>query len=110
MIALSTNWSEAWQMAGMSIGMVFVILLLIVAVLNIFTAIIKKTSAKAKDVKATYTTNKQDKAFAEASNEDKAAVAVALYLYFNDDHDHESGVVTINQNPKAWGRLLNPRN
>lgn len=109
MTLLSANWGEAWMMAGTSVLVVFTILLLVILVLFIFNVVAKKTAATAKDVKNTIQTNKQVKAFEDASEEDKAAVAVALYLYYNDDHDKESGILTINQAPSAWGKVLNPR-
>ncbi len=99
---------QTWELAGISVGVVFVILLALVLVLGIFTAVAKKTTAKVVEVKSDIVTNKQAKAFSEASEQDKAALAVAVYLYFNDDHDHESGVLTINNAPSHWGQVLNP--
>ena len=99
---------QTWELAGISVGVVFVILLALVLVLGIFTAVAKKTPAKVVEVKSDIVTNKQAKAFSEASEQDKAALAVAVYLYFNDDHDHESGVLTINNAPSHWGQVLNP--
>ncbi len=106
---LSANWAEAWMMAGMSVLVVFAILLLVILVLAIFNLVAKKTTATVREVKTNIKTDKQVKAFEEASEEDKAAVAVALYLYYNDDHDKESGILTINPAPSAWGKVLNPR-
>lgn len=100
---------QTWQLAGISVGVVFAILVALVLVLGIFTAVAKNTKAKVVEVKSDITTNKQAKAFAEASEQDKAALAVAVYLYFHDDHDHESGVLTINNAPSNWGKVLNPR-
>lgn len=99
---------ETWELAGISVGVVFGILVALVAVLSIFTAIAKNTQAKLVEVKSDISTNKQAKAFSEASEQDKAALAVAVYLYFHDDHDHESGVLTINNTPSNWGKVLNP--
>ena len=99
---------QTWELAGISVGVVFVILIALVLVLGIFTAVAKKTTAKVVEVKSDIVTNKQAKAFSEASEQDKAALAVAVYLYFNDDHDHESGVLTINNAPSHWGQVLNP--
>ena len=99
---------QTWELAGISVGVVFVILLALVLVLGIFTAVAKKTTAKVVEVESDIVTNKQAKAFSEASEQDKAALAVAVYLYFNDDHDHESGVLTINNAPSHWGQVLNP--
>ena len=109
MTLLSANWGEAWMMAGTSVLVVFTILLLVILVLFIFNVVAKSTAATAKDIKPTTQANKQVKTFEDASEDDKAAVAVALYLYYNDSHDKESGILTINQAPSAWGKVLNPR-
>ena len=101
--------AQTWELAGISVGVVFSILIALVAILGIFTIVAKKTKAKVVEVKSDINTSKQAKAFSEASEQDKAALAVAVYLYFNDDHDHESGVLTINNAPSNWGKVLNPR-
>ena len=100
---------QTWQLAGISVSVVFGILVALVLVLGVFTAVAKNTKAKVVEVKSDITTSKQAKAFSEASEQEKAALAVAVYLYFNDDHDHESGVLTINNTPSNWGKVLNPR-
>lgn len=101
---------ETWEIAGMSVAVVFAILVLLVLVLQVFTLVAKKTTAQVRTAKEDYTEKKQAKAFEEASELDKAAVATAVYLYFNDAHDNESGVLTIQQNPSAgWHATLNPR-
>ncbi len=100
---------QTWELAGISVGVVFAILVALVLVLGVFTAVAKNTKAKVVEVKSDINTSKQAKAFSEASDQDKAALAVAVYLYFNDDHDHESGVLTINNTPSNWGKVLNPR-
>ncbi len=105
--------SDTWQLAGISVGVVFAILVALVAVLGIFTVVAKKTKATASSVQNSIVSNiqasQQAKAVSGASEQDKAAIAMAVYLYFNDDHDHESGVLTIKNTPSAWGRVLNPR-
>jgi len=95
-------------MTGIGIGVVFAILVVLVLILQIFTLVAKKTTATVKDVKSDISTKMQAKAFEEASEQDKAAVAVALYLYYNDAHDHESGVLTHTYNFHHWRRELNP--
>ena len=96
-------------MAGISVLVVFSILLILVLILGIFTAIAKKTTAKAKAVKSTISSSLEAKSFEKASDEDKAAVATALYLYFNERDNRESRVLTIVPYPSAWGAQLNPR-
>ena len=96
-------------MAGISVLVVFSILLILVLILGIFTAIAKKTTAKVKAVKSTLDSSLEAKSFEKASDEDKAAVATALYLYFNERDNRESRVLTIVPYPSAWGATLNPR-
>ena len=96
-------------MAGISVLVVFSILLILVLILGIFTAVAKKTTAKAKAVKSTISSSLEAKSFEKASDEDKAAVAMALYLYFNERDNRESRILTIVPYPSAWGATLNPR-
>ena len=96
-------------MAGISVLVVFSILLILVLILGIFTAIAKKTTAKVKAVKSTLDSSLEAKSFEKASDEDKAAVAMALYLYFNERDNRESRILTIVPYPSAWGATLNPR-
>ncbi len=96
-------------MAGISVLVVFSILVILVAILNVFTIVAKKTTEKAKAVKSTIETIEQAKTFEKASEEDKAAVAMALYLYFQEKNNRENRVLTIVPYPSAWGATLNPR-
>lgn len=106
---LSISDPQIWLLAGISVLVVFTILLILVLILGIFTAIAKKTTAKVKTVKSTIETSLEAKSFEKASDEDKAAVAMALYLYFNERDNRESCVLTIVPYPSAWGATLNPR-
>ena len=49
---LSITDPQIWLLAGISILVVFSILLILVAILNVFTIIAKKTTAKVKTVKS----------------------------------------------------------
>ena len=106
---LSITDPQIWLLAGISVLVVFAILVILVLILSLFTAAAKKTSAKAKAVKTTIDTNREAKTFEKASDEDKAAVATALYLYFEERDNRESRVLTIVPYPSAWGPQLNPR-
>ena len=96
-------------MTGVGIGVVFIILLVLVLILQIFTLVARMTKAKVNEVKNDFSTKQQAKAFEQASEQDKAAVAVAICLYYNDAHDHESGVLTHTYNFHHWRRELNPQ-
>ena len=50
---LSITDPQIWLLAGISIAVVFAILIILVLILGIFTAVAKKTTAKAKAVKNT---------------------------------------------------------
>ena len=106
---LSISDPQIWLLAGISILVVFSILIILVLILGIFTAVAKKTTAKAKAVKTTIETSLEAKSFEKASDEDKAAVATALYLYFQEKNNRENRVLTIVPYPSAWGPQLNPR-
>ena len=109
MYFLSISDPQIWLLAGISVLVVFSILVILVAILNIFTIVAKKTTEKAKAVKTTIETSLEAKTFEKASDEDKAAVATALYLYFEEKNNRESRVLTIVPYPSAWGAQLNPR-
>ena len=106
---LSISDPQIWLLAGISVLVVFSILVILVAILNVFTVVAKKTTEKAKAVKSTIETIEQAKTFEKASEEDKAAVAMALYLYFQEKNNRENRVLTIVPYPSAWGATLNPR-
>ena len=111
---LSTDWGMAWGIAGISIGVVFAILILLVCVLYIFHFIAAGNEAKAaKAAKpkvltgAEFVKSKQS-SIATASELDKVAIATAVYLYMGGQHDDESGVLTIHHhNHTAWHAELN---
>ena len=101
---------ETWALAGISVAVVFSILVVLVFILNIFSfvatkAVLKKPATK-KDIKAEYN---NAKTLANASLDDKAAVAVALYLYEQDQMEQESGILTITHNDHSWSSQLNTR-
>ena len=102
-----TSWDDRWMLAGISVLTVFVILIILVFVLQIFSIIAEKANTSAP---------KQGKSTANAAitpnaaNDDiQAAIATAIYLYQNDCHDEESGILTIKQTGTSWGKVLNPR-
>lgn len=106
---LSISDPNIWLLAGMSILVVFAILLILVAILCIFTVIAKKTKAQATKVIEKKEADKQVKTL-EKSELDRAAVAMALHLYLQEKENRESRVLTIKQTPNsAWGSMLNPR-
>ena len=101
---------QTLQLAGISIAVVFVILVALVLVLGIFSLVATKAVAKkpvqTKDIKAEYN---NAKTLANASLDDKAAVAVALYLYEQEVMNQESGILTITHNDHSWSSQLNTR-
>ena len=106
MILLTTDWGQAWTMAGISVGVVFSILVLLVLVLFAFSYVAQ--DAKAKPAAAVVTAS--PKSAPKGSAADEAAVAMAVYLYMNGRHDEESDVLTIHVNEHSlWHEELNDR-
>ena len=106
MTLLSISDPQIWLLAGISVATVFAILLILVAILGIFSKVAQSTSGKA--TKQAVASN--PKPVASASEDDKAAVAMALYLYFEEMNNSESHKLTIVPTPNsAWGARLNPR-
>ena len=101
---------QTLQLAGISIVVVFAILVALVWILGIFSLVATKAVAKkpamAKNVKEEYN---NAKTLANASLEDKAAVALALYLYEQDEMNQESGILTITHHDHSWSSQLNTR-
>ena len=101
-------------MAGISVGVVFTILILLVGVLYIFSAVAKGTAAKGAAAAqpkvltgAEYVKSKQAD-IASASDAEQAAIATAVYLYLGNQHDEESGILTIHHTDHtAWHAELN---
>ncbi len=91
-----TSWGDRWALAGISVLTVFSILIILVLVLQIFSAIAKRGNPLAAAHKAVTST-------ASASEAEMAAVAMTLHLYYSDTHDVESGILTIDPNAtSAW--------
>jgi len=92
-------------MAGISVGVVFSILLVLVLVLTVFSLVV---GSEKKEKPATLAAAPQT--VAKSSDADEAAVATAVYLYLNGRHDEESGVLTIQVNRNSlWHKELNDR-
>ena len=111
---LSTDWGMAWAIAGISMGVVFAILVLLVLVLYIFSYVAAGKSEKAAEAAkpkvltgAEYVKSKQAR-IDDASELDRAAIAAAVYLYLGNQHDDESGILTIHHTEHtAWHAELN---
>lgn len=98
----------AWTIAGVSMGIVFSILLLLVLILSVFNWLAEGKAAPATAPAAAPAT--APAVACSASDTDEAAVATAVYLYLNGRHDEESGVLTIHVNEHSlWHEELNDR-
>ncbi len=108
MILLTTDWGQAWTMAGISVGVVFSILVLLVLVLAVFSLVAQ--GKKASPAGVVPAVQKSAPKVSKAGGTDEAAVAMAVYLYMNGRHDEESGVLTIHVNEHSlWHEELNER-
>lgn len=100
---LLTNWAAVWEIAGMGVGVVFAILVLLVFVLQIFSAIAGKAEQAPAAAEA-----KAEPTVITPEDTDYAAVAVAMWLNYHSQHDQDSGKLTINNENERWHEVLNP--
>ena len=101
-------------MAGVSVGVVFSLLILLVVVLYVFNFVAADKASKAEGAAkpkvltgAEYIKSKQAD-IKTASDLDKVAIATAVFLYMGNQHDEESGLLTIHHTDhSAWHAELN---
>lgn len=106
MVLLAIN-SDTLMLAGISVCVVFSILIVLVLVLQVFSMVAAGAGKKAPAAKPAVRTS-ETVSIADATDIDKVAVATAVYLYMNDMHDEESGRLTIAHNDlTAWHAELN---
>ena len=113
MMLLTINWANALNVIGFSFLMVFVLLLLIVFVLNIFgkifSAIDKDSQNQVKNDANSAIISGTENVENQISDNDIAAISMALYLYYADMHDEESNVITIkkvNRRYSPWSSKI----
>lgn len=99
MTLLAINWNNIVLVTLIGFGVVFCILVLLIAVITLFG---KVMAPKAKVTKTTTTTDAHNATVKVEQTEeghipalDSAAIAAALHMYFDEVHDEESLVVTI---------------
>ncbi|MDD3079239.1 MAG: OadG family transporter subunit [Paludibacter sp.] len=98
---LAINWANALDIVGFGISMVFILLILLVIVLSLFSKAIapKVRIPKKNQVAAEATTTAPDNNIeyeeGHLSANDSAAIAMALHLYYAEVHDEESAIITI---------------
>lgn len=94
---LAINWGNVGIVTLVGFGLVFLVLVLLIGILQVFGRIM---APKTKSKKVVATDNVATPASEEPASDyipalDSAAIATALHLYLNDVHDEESLVVTI---------------
>lgn len=104
MILLAINWTNILIITVLGIGIVFLILILLMCVLNLFGKVFANHDAKATTTPKQVLGSTSNAVTVDASETEKAAIAVAIYLHNHlNVHDHESYVITNTQNgPTAW--------
>ncbi len=107
MYFLSITDPQNWLLSAISMAVVFAILIILVAILALFSLVANKSTAKSTKVAKNSATPSQE--LKNANEEDKAAVAAAVYLYFEERNNTENRVLTIVPSQSAWGAQLNPR-
>ena len=120
---LAKNDPWGWQMALMSMAIVFTVLTIIFLVLKVFGWYAKREAekknqpkeapkAKAAAKAAGAPTDEEiaaislalSKSCVSAEDEEIAAISLALYLYLDTQHDQESEVITFGQAESHWGQ------
>ena len=99
MTLLAINWNNIILVTLVGFGIVFVVLVLLIAIITLFG---KVMAPRAKVTKTTTTTGANNATVKVEKTEeghipalDSAAIAAALHMYFDEVHDEESLVVTI---------------
>ena len=97
---LVIDWANALDIVGFGMGMVFILLILLVFVLNIFSKVvaptvkvpvIRKKKSELQDSEIIENEYTEEHLSANVS----AAIAMALSLYYSVEHDEESDIITI---------------
>jgi Na+-transporting methylmalonyl-CoA/oxaloacetate decarboxylase gamma subunit len=96
---LNINWSNAFVVAGLGMGVVFVLLAMLVFLLNCFSYLFIKKKKQTTEMPIITANN----VFTEAET---AAIATTLHLFYQDMHDEESGVITINKKITLWNSKI----
>ena len=105
-MVLLTNWSDAWLMTGIGVGVVCSSHIIRVLVLMVFN-LVAKQAPKAENVKVE--NGETTVSATKAGDLDSVAVATAVYLSHKSKGDQESGILTIKKTPSAWHAVLNER-
>lgn len=100
---LAINWASAFDVVFFGIGMVFVILVALVGIINLFSKIVAPKVKVPRKPKIAKKTTAEEPEIDEAddyqethlSADYSAAIALALHLYYSDVHDVESQIITI---------------
>ncbi len=102
MLLLKIDWTNALDVVSFSFVMVFVLLILIVFVLNLFSKLVAPKVKVSKNVSTVNSnnnpavvSNKREVVEEHLTAGDSAAIAMALYLFYAEQHDEESAVITI---------------
>ena len=100
MILLTINWTNAFIIICLGMGIVFVVLCLLILLLVIFGKVmtpkvrVPKAVRTPKDAKVEISDNTEFHEVQLPANA-SAAIAMALHLYYSDVHDQDSHVITI---------------
>jgi len=95
MTLLIVDWSHVWLVTGVGFIMVFILLVFLTLILNLFGKLMIKLNNDKKQTKDSQKTSNPVKATAEADEQDLAAIAMALHLYYNSLHDTDPTEIII---------------
>lgn len=98
---LSVNWSNAFVVLGLGVGIVFVVLVMLVFLLNGFSWFFIK-----KEKTITEKGKPEVKPGNSIEEEKAVAIAMALYQFYQEPHDEESYIISINQKKTSWNSKI----
>ena len=104
---LIIDWANALDVVGFGLGMVFVLLILLVFVLSLFSKAIAPTvkipviRKKKSDLQSSEIIENEYTEEHLSANV-SAAIAMALSLYYSVEHDEESDIITIKTVEKRY--------
>ncbi len=104
---LSINWANTFAVIIIGFGLVFVVLVLLVYIIKIFSFFSNRKEIKSGVTNNEVKSNTAEVKEATISDVENAAIAMALSLYYSDVHDEESYVITIDNSRKtSWNSKI----
>ena len=94
---LNISWSNAFVVFSLGTGIVFVVLILLVFLLNIFSWLFVRKKELITDIPT---------ATGVPTETEATAIAMALHLFHQDIHNEESCIITIGNKKTLWNSKI----